>query len=191
MGGTVGGASTKVTSSTSSDTQTVTSVVSEVTTPTKGAEPHILSPLMIFHTPPKSNPSLSSPNETNEFNSFQFWRSPITTLPLLKGEAINGGTGTKDVGTGQMGNDGLSVDLFGGVVTGEDEITRRGEGEELEDEDDESDGLNDIKDELLAESEGGVVSGDGGVANEFTSKLKLLESPIGSVPNGFPKVSGV
>ena len=160
--------------------------------PTKGAEPHILSPLMIFHTPPKSNPSLSSPNETNEFNSFQFWRSPITTLPLLKGETNNGGTGTKDVGTGQRENDGLSVDLFGGVVTGEDEITRRREGEELEDDDDdESDELNDIKDKLLAESEGGVVSGDGGVTNEFTSKLKLLESPIGSVPNGFPKVSRV
>uniref|UniRef100_A0A1X7T7C8 Uncharacterized protein n=1 Tax=Amphimedon queenslandica TaxID=400682 RepID=A0A1X7T7C8_AMPQE len=191
----VGGALPLVTSTTSSDTQTVTSVVSEVTTPTKGAEPHILSPLMIFHTPPKSNPSLSSPTETNEFNTFQFWRPPISTLPPLKGEASNGGTGTKDVGAGQRDNDALSVDLFGGGVAGGDEITRRGEGEELDDDDDDSDGLNDIKDELLAESEGGmasnnggVASGDGGMANEFTSKLKLIESPIGSVPNGFPTV---
>uniref|UniRef100_A0A1X7SRZ6 Uncharacterized protein n=1 Tax=Amphimedon queenslandica TaxID=400682 RepID=A0A1X7SRZ6_AMPQE len=118
----VGGALTLVTSTTSSDTQTVTSVVSEVTTPTKGAEPHILSPLMIFHTPPKSNPSLLSPTETNEFNSFQFWRPPISTLPPLKGEASNGGTGTKDMGTGQRDNDALSVDLFGGGVAGGDEI---------------------------------------------------------------------
>lgn len=90
-----------------------------------------------------------------------------------------------------MDNDALSVDLFGGGVAGGDEITRRVEGEELDDDDDDSYGLNDIKDELLAESEGGVASGDGGVANEFTSKLKLIESPIGSVPNGFPTVGVV
>ena len=187
MGGasTVINSSPRVTTATSSDAQILTGIVSEQTTPVKGAEPHIMSPLMIFQTPPKLASSIPTPNETNEFNSFQFWRSPISSLPLLEGE-------TGDVGTTRVGgrNADLSVDLFGGVAS--DEVSR-GEGEGEEEDDD--DCLNDIKDELLAESEGGVV-GEGGVAGiELTtadlSKLKLIDSPIGSVPNGFPKVGGV
>ena len=138
-----------------------------------------MSPLMIFQTPPKMASSIPTPNETNEFNLFQFWRSPISSLPLLEGE-------TGDVGTARVGgrNADLSVDLFGSVAS--DEVSR-GEGEGEEEDDD--DCLNDIKDELLAESEGGVAGIE--LTTADLSKLKLIDSPIGSVPNGFPKVGGV
>lgn len=173
-------------------------------TPSKGAPyntgSHVISPLIIFQTPPHpvTTPLTTPTPENTEYNSFQFWRSPISTLcfddtqnrdtqkeggvNLQKEDVVNCNT-----------NDKLKLDLFGGVVL-EDELTSSVEGEEEETE--RGDGLADIKDELLAESEVGGVSNNEVFTSEGeeerfvdVSKLKIMESPLGV--NGFPKVGVV
>ena len=174
---------------------------------------HAASPLMIFQTPPGGSLLVGGDSSkeagSDEFGLFQFWRSPI--LPLegseikdeIPGPPVNGTTqnghhfSVKNQNISPTSNalcdQGLKKELFEGVVK-EDEIISSQYEIELKDEYD-ADGLTDIKDELLAESEGSLFSD--GPNDVFTvsddvggveSKFKLIQPSLGTTPNGFPQV---
>ena len=189
-------------------------------TPSKGSgsPSHAVSPLMIFQTPPQVLSSLSSSileNEIpqDEYGLFQFWRSPILTVfedeleddtcsskdqteskVVYSNTTNHNGSLSSDLtcqtGFSSSGDDGLKRDLFGS--TREDEILKQYMIEDQKD-DEEQDGLMDIKDELLAESEGmerNDIERNKDLITDI-NKLTLLDSPVGSTANGFPQVSGV
>lgn len=189
----------------------------EFQTPSKGSgsPSHAVSPLMIFQTPPHVLSSLSSSildSEVpqDEYGLFQFWRSPILTVfndelepdsyssenqsdskVVYSNTTNHNGSLSSDLtcqtGFSSSADDGLKRDLFGS--TREDEILKQYEIEDQKD-DEEQDGLMDIKDELLAESEDmekNDIERNKDLITDI-NKLTLLDSPVGSTANGFPHV---